>query len=177
MTRADACPTPRRRSPQLRRAHARALSRTTPRWSASIRAAPGSPSASRAMLPGEHPVGFIDVSFYRDDYAHAGPASATVATHDAAVRRRRRAASCWSTTCSTPGARVRAAINELFDFGRPASDRARGAGRPRRPRAADRGDLRRRARRTSPRESSIVLSRDPDGRCRSASSRCAGALT
>ena len=40
---------------------------------------------------------------------------------DAAVRGRRRDASCWSTTCSTPAARVRAAINELFDYGRPAS--------------------------------------------------------
>src|SRR5664279_2299835 len=24
------------------------------------------------MIPGEHPVGFIDVSFYRDDYARTG---------------------------------------------------------------------------------------------------------
>ena len=62
------------------------------------------------------------------------------------------------------GRTVRAAINELFDYGRPARDRARGAGRSRRPRAADRG------RRTSARalavarDLSIVLSRDADGR-------------
>ncbi|HET9047303.1 MAG TPA: bifunctional pyr operon transcriptional regulator/uracil phosphoribosyltransferase PyrR, partial [Casimicrobiaceae bacterium] len=25
-----------------------------------------------AMLPGQHPVGFVDVSYYRDDYAKSG---------------------------------------------------------------------------------------------------------
>ena len=53
--------------------------------------------------------------------------------------------SCSSTTCSITGRSVRAAINELFDFGRPATHRARRADRPRRPRAADRADLLRRA--------------------------------
>jgi hypothetical protein len=37
------------------------------------------------------------------------------------------------------GRTIRAVLNELFDFGRPASVHAGGAGRPRRPRAADRG--------------------------------------
>ena len=35
--------------------------------------------------------------------------------------RSRAATSSWSTTCSTPGGRSAPAINELYDFGRPAS--------------------------------------------------------
>ncbi len=42
-----------------------------------------------------------------------------------------------STTCSTPAAPIRAALDELADFGRPSRIVARGAHRPRRPRAAD----------------------------------------
>ncbi len=89
------------------------------------------------MIPGDHPVGYIDVSFYRDDFSRTGlkpevkrtdlpfdVEGATIVLVDDVLY---------------TGRSVRAAINELFDFGRPASDRARGAGRPRRPRAADRG--------------------------------------
>ena len=70
-----------------------------------------------AMLPGAHPVGYIDVSFYRDDYARTGlkpnpkrtdlpfdVAGATIVLVDDVLY---------------TGRSVRAAINELFDFGRP----------------------------------------------------------
>ena len=42
-----------------------------------------------ASIPGEHPVGFIDVSFYRDDFAPTG-LKPDVEAHRAAVRRRGR---------------------------------------------------------------------------------------
>lgn len=71
------------------------------------------------MVPGEHPVGFIDVSFYRDDFARAGlktgarrsdipfdVAGATIVLIDDVLY---------------TGRSVRAAINELFDYGRPAA--------------------------------------------------------
>jgi pyrimidine operon attenuation protein/uracil phosphoribosyltransferase len=48
------------------------------------------------LLPGNHPVGYIDVSFYRDDYGKKGLHGRVETT-------------------------TRAAINELFDFGRPES--------------------------------------------------------
>src|SRR5258708_31649205 len=70
------------------------------------------------MIPGEHPVGYIDVSFYRDDFAQKGlkpegkstllpfeVAGATIVLVDDVLY-----------TART----VRAAINELFDYGRPA---------------------------------------------------------
>ncbi|MEO8345123.1 MAG: bifunctional pyr operon transcriptional regulator/uracil phosphoribosyltransferase PyrR [Betaproteobacteria bacterium] len=71
-----------------------------------------------AMIPGDHPVGHIDVSFYRDDYARTGLKSgakrselpfdvdgATIVLVDDVLY---------------TGRSVRAAINELFDYGRPA---------------------------------------------------------
>jgi len=70
-----------------------------------------------ALVPGNHPVGFIDVSFYRDDYARSGLKSgakrsdlpfdvegATIVLVDDVL---------------FTGRSVRAAINELFDYGRP----------------------------------------------------------
>ncbi|MCC7327750.1 MAG: bifunctional pyr operon transcriptional regulator/uracil phosphoribosyltransferase PyrR [Burkholderiales bacterium] len=71
-----------------------------------------------ALVPGEHPVGFIDVSFYRDDYARSGLKSGA-----------RRSDLPFDVEGATivlvddvlyTGRSVRAAINELFDFGRPA---------------------------------------------------------
>ena len=71
-----------------------------------------------ALVPGDHPVGFIDVSFYRDDYATAGLKGGT-----------RRTSLPFNVDGATivlvddvlyTGRSVRAAINELFDFGRPA---------------------------------------------------------
>jgi pyrimidine operon attenuation protein/uracil phosphoribosyltransferase len=69
-------------------------------------------------LPGDHPLGFIDVSFYRDDYATTGLKGGT-----------KRSELPFDVAGSTivliddvlfTGRSVRAAINELFDFGRPA---------------------------------------------------------
>ncbi|CAG0993576.1 pyrimidine operon attenuation protein / uracil phosphoribosyltransferase [Burkholderiales bacterium] len=72
-----------------------------------------------ALVPGDHPVGFIDVSFYRDDYASKGlkagarrsdlpfdVAGATIVLIDDVLY---------------TGRSTRAAINELFDYGRPAA--------------------------------------------------------
>jgi pyrimidine operon attenuation protein/uracil phosphoribosyltransferase len=70
------------------------------------------------MIPGEHALGYIDVSFYRDDFNRTGlkPAlkrtdipfpvdGATIVLVDDVLY---------------TGRSVRAAINELFDYGRPA---------------------------------------------------------
>ncbi|MCC6870455.1 MAG: bifunctional pyr operon transcriptional regulator/uracil phosphoribosyltransferase PyrR [Burkholderiales bacterium] len=71
-----------------------------------------------ALIPGDHPVGFIDVSFYRDDYSSKGLKG-----------RGRRTSIPFDVNGATivlvddvlyTGRSVRAAINELFDFGRPA---------------------------------------------------------
>jgi pyrimidine operon attenuation protein/uracil phosphoribosyltransferase len=68
-------------------------------------------------LPGSHPVGFIDVSYYRDDYALSGLSPNT-----------RRTSLTFDVEGATivlvddvlyTGRSVRAAVNELFDFGRP----------------------------------------------------------
>ncbi len=71
------------------------------------------------VLPGEHPVGYIDVSFYRDDFNRKGLKpkikrtelpfdvdGATIVLVDDVLY---------------TGRSVRAAVNELFDFGRPAA--------------------------------------------------------
>ena len=69
------------------------------------------------MIPGDHPVGYIDVSFYRDDFNRKGlkpdvkrteipfeVEGATIVLVDDVLY---------------TGRSVRAAINELFDYGRP----------------------------------------------------------
>lgn len=69
-------------------------------------------------VSGDHPVGYIDVSFYRDDFSRKGlkpevkrtslpfdVEGATIVLVDDVLY---------------TGRSVRAAINELFDFGRPA---------------------------------------------------------
>jgi pyrimidine operon attenuation protein / uracil phosphoribosyltransferase len=70
-----------------------------------------------AMLPGNHRVGFVDVSYYRDDYAKSGLKGGA-----------RRTEIGFDVDGATivlvddvlyTGRSVRAAINELFDFGRP----------------------------------------------------------
>ncbi len=72
-----------------------------------------------SLLPGAHPVGYIDVSYYRDDYSRSGLKPNT-----------RRTALPFDVEGRTivlvddvlyTGRSVRAAINELFDFGRPAA--------------------------------------------------------
>ena len=69
------------------------------------------------LVPGNHPVGFIDVSFYRDDYASKGLKSGA-----------RRSDLPFDVAGATivliddvlyTGRSTRAAINELFDYGRP----------------------------------------------------------
>ena len=68
-------------------------------------------------LPGAHPLGYIDVSYYRDDYDISGLKANT-----------RRTTLPFDVGGATivlvddvlyTGRSVRAAINELFDFGRP----------------------------------------------------------
>src|SRR2546426_383557 len=69
------------------------------------------------MIPGDHPVGYIDVSFYRDDFHRTGlkpevkrtelpfdVEGATIVLVDDVLY---------------TGRSARAAINELFDYGRP----------------------------------------------------------
>ena len=71
-----------------------------------------------ALVPGNHPVGYIDVSYYRDDYSRTGLKSGA-----------RRTDLPFDVDGATivlvddvlfTGRSVRAAVNELFDFGRPA---------------------------------------------------------
>jgi pyrimidine operon attenuation protein/uracil phosphoribosyltransferase len=72
-----------------------------------------------SMLGAGHRVGYLDVSFYRDDYERAG-----------LKPNARRSALDFDVAGATivliddvlyTGRSVRAAINELFDYGRPAS--------------------------------------------------------
>jgi pyrimidine operon attenuation protein/uracil phosphoribosyltransferase len=111
-------------------------------------------------LPDGHPTGFIDVSYYRDDYAMSGLKPNT-----------RRTSLPFDVDGATivlvddvlyTGRSVRAAINELFDFGRPERielavlvDRG-GRELPIEPTYTG-------ATIDVPRELSIVLSRDPGG--------------
>jgi pyrimidine operon attenuation protein / uracil phosphoribosyltransferase len=114
-----------------------------------------------AALPGEHPVGYIDVSFYRDDYATKGlraKVETTALPFEIAGSRIVLVDDVLYT-----GRSVRAAINELFDYGRPGSielavliDRG---GRELPIEATWVG-----ARVAVGRELSIVLTRDGDGR-------------
>ena len=71
-----------------------------------------------AMIPGEHLVGYIDVSFYRDDFAQKGlkpEVKTTALPFDVDG-----AAIVLVDDVLYTGRSVRAAINELFDYGRPA---------------------------------------------------------
>jgi pyrimidine operon attenuation protein/uracil phosphoribosyltransferase len=70
-------------------------------------------------LPGEHPIGFLDVSFYRDDYGQRGlkpKVQRSSIPFDVAGKRILLVDDVLYT-----GRSVRAALNELFDYGRPAS--------------------------------------------------------
>jgi pyrimidine operon attenuation protein / uracil phosphoribosyltransferase len=72
-----------------------------------------------AMLPGTHPLGYLDVSFYRDDYERAGlKANARRSALDFDVAG---ATIVLIDDVLYTGRSVRAAINELFDYGRPAA--------------------------------------------------------
>jgi len=70
-----------------------------------------------AMIPGNHRVGYVDVSYYRDDYAKSGLKGGAKRTElgfdvDGATI-------VLVDDVLYTGRSVRAAINELFDFGRP----------------------------------------------------------
>jgi pyrimidine operon attenuation protein / uracil phosphoribosyltransferase len=71
-----------------------------------------------AMIPGDHPVGYIDVSFYRDDFAQKGlkpEVKSTMLPFEVGG-----AAIVLVDDVLYTGRSVRAAVNELFDYGRPA---------------------------------------------------------
>ena len=71
-----------------------------------------------AMVPGAHALGYIDVAFYRDDYNRSGlkpNARRTEIGFDVEG-----ATIVLVDDVLYTGRSVRAAINELFDFGRPA---------------------------------------------------------
>ena len=71
------------------------------------------------ILPGNHPVGYIDVSFYRDDYGKKGlRAKVETTTLPFEVGGAR---IVLVDDVLFTGRSVRAAINELFDYGRPES--------------------------------------------------------
>jgi len=70
-----------------------------------------------AMLPGDHPFGTMDVSFYRDDYNMVGlkpKVRRTELPFDVEGARLVLVDDVLFT-----GRSVRAALNELFDYGRP----------------------------------------------------------
>jgi pyrimidine operon attenuation protein/uracil phosphoribosyltransferase len=69
------------------------------------------------LLPGSHALGFIDVSYYRDDYAISGlKANARRSSLPFDVGS---ASIVLVDDVLYTGRTVRAAINELFDWGRP----------------------------------------------------------
>ena len=70
-----------------------------------------------AMIPGDHPVGFIDVSFYRDDYSRSGLKPGVKRSELPFDVNGARVVLVDDVLYT--GRSVRAAINELFDFGRP----------------------------------------------------------
>ena len=71
-----------------------------------------------ADLGVSEPLGTIDISFYRDDFATKG-ISANVKTTDVAVDLTGRDVILCDDILNS-GRSVRAALNEIFDFGRPA---------------------------------------------------------
>jgi pyrimidine operon attenuation protein / uracil phosphoribosyltransferase len=116
-----------------------------------------------AAIPGDHPVGYVDVSFYRDDYGTKGLKPEIKRTElPFAVEG---ATIVLVDDVLYTGRSVRAAINELFDFGRPDRielavlvDRG-GRELPIEPTYAG-------ARLAVARDLSVVLSRGDDGRLR-----------
>jgi len=73
----------------------------------------------RQLLGLEDPIGILDISFYRDDFTRIGlnpkvqPSSLPVVTEDRDI--------VLIDDVLMSGRTVRAALNELFDYGRPAS--------------------------------------------------------
>ena len=115
------------------------------RSSASSVAEPCSRSActrcSATCSTSDVPLGFVDISFYRDDLQKRSDTPQVHATRvDFPIDG---ATVVIVDDVLFTGRTVRAAIDALFDFGRPAQGPARGARRPRPPRAADPAGLRR----------------------------------
>lgn len=73
----------------------------------------------RQQLGGALPLGTLDISFYRDDFSHTGlhpqvrPSDIPFAVDDAHI--------ILIDDVLHTGRTVRAAMNELFDYGRPAA--------------------------------------------------------
>ena len=86
-------------------------------------------------------VGALDITLYRDDFTSLAAQPITKGT-DIPFSIDGRTVVLVDDVLYT-GRTVRAALDELIDFGRPGADRARGARRPRPPRAADPRRLRR----------------------------------
>ena len=63
------------------------------------------------------PVGTLDVAFYRDDIGLRPVLPEAVTDIPCSTSTAR--SSCWSTTCSSPGRTIRAALDALNDYGRP----------------------------------------------------------
>src|SRR5512143_1809238 len=123
-------------------------------------------------IPGDHPVGSIDVSFYRDDFHRTG-LKPEVKRTDLPFEVEGATIVLVDDVLYT-GRSVRAAINELFDYGRPAAielavlvDRG-GRELPIEPTYAG-------TRLTVARDTSIVLSRGADGRLELTAEKAAGA--
>ncbi|MBI3149469.1 MAG: bifunctional pyr operon transcriptional regulator/uracil phosphoribosyltransferase PyrR [Betaproteobacteria bacterium] len=72
-----------------------------------------------AELPGQHELGSIDVSFYRDDFSRVGLHPQIKKTH--LPFEIEGAELLLVDDVLFTGRSVRAALNELFDYGRPAS--------------------------------------------------------
>jgi len=73
----------------------------------------------KAELDGEHEVGYIDVSFYRDDLATSGLKSNVRSTHIPFSVQGAHIVIVDDVLFT--GRSIRAAVNTLFDYGRPAS--------------------------------------------------------
>lgn len=73
----------------------------------------------KAELDGEHEVGYIDVSFYRDDLATSGLKSNVRSTHIPFSVEGAHIVIVDDVLFT--GRSIRAAVNTLFDYGRPAS--------------------------------------------------------
>ena len=73
----------------------------------------------KAELDGEHEVGYIDVSFYRDDLSTSGLKSNVRSTHIPFSVEGAHIVIVDDVLFT--GRSIRAAVNTLFDYGRPAS--------------------------------------------------------
>jgi pyrimidine operon attenuation protein/uracil phosphoribosyltransferase len=116
----------------------------------------------RALLGLGNEIGLIDVSFYRDDYRARG-LHARVKPSSIPFDVEGRPLILVDDVLYT-GRTTRAAINELFDYGRPAQHTARGSGRSRPPPATDLRRLSAPGESISMPSQELILSADAGGR-------------